>query len=168
MRVDNTAPWQTRHWRTLEQSYARAPHFDWLARSLQPIYESERWENLTTLNTTLILLLAGLLEIEPDLILASELRVDGTGSELIVNLCRAIGADAYLSGPQGRNYLDVAAFHEVGIKVIYQDFEPLPYPQLHGDFVPYLSAIDLLFNCGPDSAAFLRDTQPGPVEAVPT
>lgn len=166
VRIDNSAPWQERHWRTLEQSYPRAPYFDWLAAVLRPIYETRRWDDLMTLDTTVTMMLAGLLEIEADVVLASELRVESAGSDLILDLCRAVGADTYLSGSEGRNYLDIAAFHAAGISVLYQDFEPAPHPQLHGDFVPNLSAVDLLFNCGPESAAFLRNSQPPPVEAV--
>jgi hypothetical protein len=168
VRIDNTIPWQERHWRTLEQSYPRALYFDLLAPLLRPIYENERWEDLTALNIAVTWLLARLLEIEPTVVRASELEVAGAGSELILNLCRAVEAETYLSGPEGRKYLDVAAFHEAGIKVLYQDFEPAVYPQLHGDFVPYLSAIDLLFNSGPDSAGFLRESQPRAVEALST
>jgi hypothetical protein len=35
------------------------------------------------------------------------------------------------------------------------------YPQLHGDFVPYLSIVDLIFNCGAASMAVLDGRPPG-------
>ena len=45
--------------------------------------------------------------------------------------------------------------HRHGIAVEWQDFAHPVYPQLHGEFVPYLSALDLLLNCGPRSGQVL-------------
>jgi hypothetical protein len=48
--------------------------------------------------------------------------VPGRKSELVLNLCKEVGATQYLSGPQGRNYLDLPAFDKAGIEVLYHDF----------------------------------------------
>lgn len=60
----------------------------------------------------------------------------GSGSELILNLCKEVGADVYLSGPHGRDYLDLPSFEEAGIEVRWHDF---PVVQ------PVLSAVHDLF-----------------------
>lgn len=60
----------------------------------------------------------------------------GHKSDLVLNLCREVGATTYLSGPNGRNYLDIPAFEQAGIEVLYHDF---PAEQ------PVLSALDYLF-----------------------
>jgi hypothetical protein len=73
----------------------------------------------------------------------------GTTTNLAI--CRAAGAHVYLSGRYGKDYLDEGPFAEHGIQVVYQDFRHPVYPQLWGDFVPHMSAIDLLLNCGPMS-----------------
>lgn len=46
----------------------------------------------------------------------------GVKSDLVLNLCKNVGADTYLSGPQGRNYLDLPAFDKAGIEVLYHDY----------------------------------------------
>jgi hypothetical protein len=51
--------------------------------------------------------------------------------------------------------LDEARFEAEGIKVIYQSYNPQAYPQIYGDFIPCLSAIDMLFNCGENSRNIL-------------
>ncbi len=87
---------------------------------------------------------------------SSELEVDGDRNERLVKICRALGASHYLSGNAARSYLDPKEFEENGIRVEFQNYQHPTYPQLHGDFVPYLSALDLLLNCGDGSARILR------------
>ena len=71
-----------------------------------------------------------------------------------------MGAESYLSGAFGKNYLDEEKFAEASIAVRYQDFQHPTYSQLYGAFLPKLSAIDLLFNCGPESRAIIEDANP--------
>ena len=75
-------------------------------------------------------------QIRTPLVTSTELGPRGVKSELVLNLCREVGATTYLSGPQGRNYLDLPAFEEVGIGVVFHDFPADP---------PVLSAVDHLF-----------------------
>ena len=93
-------------------------------------------------------MLSELFDIAVPRVFASELQCTGTSNKLLVNILRKVGATHYLSGPGARAYFDPAPFVEAGIKVVWQDFEHPVYPQLHGEFIPYLSSIDMLFNCG--------------------
>jgi hypothetical protein len=63
-----------------------------------------------------------------------------------------------LSGSAARVYLDTAVFERNGIAVEWQDYVHPVYRQQHGAFVPYLSAIDLLLNCGDESRSVLEGT----------
>ncbi len=89
-----------------------------------------------------------------------------SGSDLILEICRATSADVYLSGLQGRNYLKEGDFTDAGVRVVYQDYRHPVYPQLHGPFVPFMAALDLLFNCGPRSVEILSEDQ-DPISATP-
>jgi hypothetical protein len=66
--------------------------------------------------------------------------------EILVDILSRAGADVFISGASGRNYLDEGQFTEAGIEIRYLDFHPRPYPQRWPGFVPYLSALDLVFN----------------------
>ncbi len=77
--------------------------------------------------------------------------VEGTKSQLILNICKASGASTYLSGPFGRDYLDSAAFAHEGIALEFHDYPHPTYRQVYPGFEPYLSALDLLLNHGPKS-----------------
>ena len=80
---------------------------------------------------------------------------EGEQNERLIRICQRFGATRYLSGNAAQTYLDVELFASSGIEVVWQDFHHPTYPQQHGDFVPYLSAMDLLLNCGERSAAIL-------------
>jgi hypothetical protein len=77
--------------------------------------------------------------------------VGGHSSDLILNLCKEVGATRYISGIGGRNYLKEGDFEDAGIEILYQppvlpEAYPQTFPQV--DFIGDLSAIDILFNCG--------------------
>jgi hypothetical protein len=88
----------------------------------------------------------------------------GTNANLAI--CRAVGAHAYLSGKYGRHYLDESRFAEHDIRVEYQEFRHPVYPQLWGEFAPSMSAIDLLFNCGPTSLEIIAEANLQPLRST--
>ena len=81
---------------------------------------------------------------------ASELSVSGKGSRLLLDICNVVGADTYLTGAFGKEYLDLAEFSSHGVAVQIHEYCYPEYPQRFGTFVPYLSYIDMLFNNGLD------------------
>jgi hypothetical protein len=102
------------------------------------------------------------LGIETEIVRSSELEPTETKSALILELCIKVAASVYLSGPFGREYLDLTAFESAGIRVAFHDYAHPEYPQHQGgDFVPYMAAIDALLNCGPDTRSILASGNPG-------
>lgn len=149
--IDNSSPWQHDHRRTLESNYAHAPYYGKHGELLELAY-GRRWESLCQMNAALVEHLAKLLGLGPRLVRLSELGIQARSTELLVSLSRKLGADTYLSGPSGGRYLEPAKFDEAGIRLEVFRYWPKPHPQLWGDFVPGLSVVDLLFNCGPEAA----------------
>ncbi|MEO0049645.1 MAG: WbqC family protein, partial [candidate division WOR-3 bacterium] len=98
------------------------------------------------------------LDLKVPIIYSSSLKVEGTSTERLVNICRAVGADKYLSGPGGRNYMDLSLFEQEGIKVVWQEFTHPVYEQVFPQvgFLPNLSIVDVLFCCGPETRKFLE------------
>jgi hypothetical protein len=107
------------------------------------------------LNLRLIEYVAAQLDIPTPVLRSSRLKAAGSATDFIIALCREVGADTYLSGSGGANYQDEAVIRAAGIKLVYTRFQHPVYPQAFGDFMPGLSAIDLLFNCGPESRRIL-------------
>lgn len=98
--------------------------------------------SLADLNLELADYLLAQFDVKVPMVRSSELAVTGSKSELIAGLCRAAGADEYLAGPSGRDYLDLDLFADHGITVRFFDFDHPAYAQGHEPFVPCLSAVD--------------------------
>lgn len=147
--IDNSMNWTRRHLGSLKTSYAKAPYFKDIFHSLEDILTGEH-THLSELNVALINYLKECSGIDTPGIKASDLiSSEVTGSDLIMELCLEAGADTYLSGPDGKNYLDLDRFKEKGISVIYHEYDHPVYSQVQGtDFLSHMSAVDYFFNHG--------------------
>lgn len=156
VRINAATDWASKHWRTIEQNYRRAPFWNRYAGALETMY-SARWEKLVELNSTLIEWLKNALHISTPLVRASELAVSGQRESLLVNLCEYLRADVYLSPLGSAVYLtNQEPFTAKGICVEFQHYEHPVYRQLYPPFVSHLSALDLLLNEGEASLSILR------------
>ncbi len=156
VRIDNggNRRWRQKCWRSLTTCYEPAPWFRDHAPFFEQLYRRE-WERLVDLNEAIIQYLFSAFDIHPRWVKSSTLGVEGAKGALMLEICRAVGADAYLSGISGRDYLDLESFAEAGIAVQVQEFHHPVYRQRYEPFIPCLSAIDLLFNHGPSSRQML-------------
>ena len=160
VRISGDGPdWKKKHWRTVEQHYRKAPYYDDHAPFLVELYRRE-WTHLIELNRHMLDYLLDVLGIATRVEYASSLDVQGVATERLVHLVKAVGGDAYLSGEFALDaYLDPEPFRESGIELKIQQWTPPTYPQLYGEFIPDLSILDLLMNCGPDACAVLNGRQ---------
>lgn len=150
--INNSVDWATKHWKTIYHSYARAPHFGEYKDFFEQTYHM-RWKYLVDLNVHIIKYVASSLGLEPNFQFSSKMDVHGKKQQLLIEICKKVGANVYLANVGSRKYIgEGEEFKEAGIKLEYHEFKHPIYPQLFGDFVPYMSAIDLLFNVGHDSA----------------
>lgn len=157
VRIDRAAPWSRKHLQALISCYAFAPFFEDHRPFLTEIYARE-WTLLGDLNRASLSYLVEALGLETKLILASTLALPDAcvATARLVAICQALGADTYLSGAGGRAYLEMERFEAAGIQVDFQIFHCPSYPQPFGAFIPNLSVVDLLCNCGGQSLDILR------------
>jgi hypothetical protein len=152
--IDNSQSWQRKAWSTIQHLYGKAPYFETQAHVIQTILETP-FETLTQLDRASWEPALRLLGIACRFVRSSELPVSGQGPRLLLDICKHLGADTYLSGMFGREYLDAGEFAREGVEVIFHHYECRPYPQRHEGFVPYLSYLDALFNTGLDRGLVL-------------
>ena len=159
--IDPAQPrWAQKHCATLRQLYGKAPFFAEYYPSLEETL-LRPWEKLLDLDLTLIRLIAGWLGLTTEIVLSSTLGCDAEDpTARLVQICQQVGADIFYEGRSGRNYLDLPQFAAASLQVVFQDYQCQRYPQLYGEFIPYLSIVDLLFNCGPESLAYLPGLGP--------
>jgi hypothetical protein len=154
VRISQTEPWQDKHAKAVSLNYARAPHFAAHGPELVDLL-GKPWERLCELNEALIAWVMAKTGIRTELVRASELGVDGSRTDLLVELCRAVGADTYLSGSGGRRYMELERFEEAGIDVAFQEFTHPTYEQIFpaAGFIPDLSVVDPLLCAGAEAVA---------------
>ena len=150
------SPGRARHRRAIEHAYAGAPYLARHRAALERFY-AEPWERLTPLALASAEWLARAVGITPPVRRASALGpMPAEPTERLIAICRAVGADTYLAGRDGATYMDVARFEAAGIRVLYQSYTHPEYAQLHGEFAPFLSGLDLLLTHGDEALAILR------------
>ena len=154
--IESGASWREKHLETLRHAYSSAPHFKRVFEELEELYMGREWARLAEINSAMLAWFMKEMEIETRVALESELGTGGLSTERIVNICRAVGADVYLSGSGGRDYMDEALFEKAGLKLEYQKYEHPAYPQVHGGFEPFMGIVDLLFNAGKNAAQIVR------------
>jgi hypothetical protein len=163
MQIDDSKPWRESVVGSIRGSYARAQH---LAEALPVVEEalSTSCRHVAELNERAIRIFAERLELDSSkLVRQSDLGVSGawTGTELLVELCRAVDGNIYLSGDGSDEYLAPGVFRRAGLELSYQEFVPPWYPQPSPDYVPGLSVVDALMSCGwGGTAELLRKGRP--------
>ena len=152
--VDN-AEGGARHWgavcaTTLQHVYGRAKLYREYAPALKAILET-RYRKLVEVNQATLDFLRAAYGIRTPLLRSSELDVKGQRADLILEICKAVGATRLLAGFGGsRGYLKPEEFARSGVHIEWHQFQHPVYPQLGPQpFLPGLSAVDMLFNCGP-------------------
>lgn len=160
VRVNNTAHWRHKHWMSFQSNYARAPfwaeHSPWLFELYQ-----RPWDSLADLNICIVVAVAQKLGLATRFVRSSEMPpLDGKKVTPLLALCDRFGADTYVSPAGAREYIeDGTPFADRGIKLEFQAYSHPTWPQLHGEFVPFLSALDLLLNVGHGAVDVLRAGQ---------
>ncbi len=164
--------WARKHLRTIEQAYARAPYFHDMRPWLSDLYEQAgALRKLVDINHIFIRAIVDKLGISTALtkagdIIPADQMVQLSPTVRLVELCRRLGATAYLSGPAAKNYLDESLFADADIALEWVDYDGYPvYPQLHGEFRHDVSVLDLLLMTGPEAARYLPRPKSHPMAA---
>ncbi len=166
VKINNNVQWRKKNLRTIEINYKKAPHYDAIYDLLKSACFRNEWELLTDLNIKLINTICQFLDLRVKTIRASTLGFNTSSTDLLIKIIKKLDGKIYLSGKGGANYQDEEKFKQNGISLLYTDFIGPIYPQLYGDFIPNLSIIDLLFNCGSESIKYISQKKRDAYEAI--
>lgn len=160
VRINGSVDWRRKHWQTIQQCYRKAGAFARHGQELEAVFARE-WGSLCELNVALTTMMLRWMEIPTPVRMSSAMQARGNASELVLQLCQEVHATQYISGTGGRSYLEEAAFRRAGIDIDYQESRlPVSYPQQfpQAGFIPALSALDILLNCGPQWRSYVPET----------
>jgi len=150
IKIDNNKNWQKKHLKSLYTWYKKADYFEDYIKFFEEVYNTE-WQTLHELNMKTLFYLMEQLDIKVKVYFTSDLLRDYTPTgktQRIIDICKKLNANVYLSGIGGKNYLEPILFEKNKIKLEFQNYKPKEYKQLWGPFIPNLSVVDLLFNLG--------------------
>ena len=154
--VNNRERWQHKQRQAIVSNYRKAPCWDSIAPFIEEIL-TPQWDCLAALNIATVRKLAKILGIETPLYVASELPAfPEDPDERLIAVTKHFGADTYLAGSGGRDYMNLDRYEQNGIKVLFQEYRHPVYEQRFGAFEPFMSVVDLLFNHGKESLSILR------------
>jgi hypothetical protein len=160
--------WNEFHYYTINDCYKKAPFYKGHENFLCWLY-NKKWNSLIDINLAIIKYLREIFDIRTPVLKASEMNIDAgnddhkieedsishhglnasknlNATKKIIEICKKAGADTYISGAGGKDYMAESLFIESGIKVEYQCFRHPVYSQIYAPFVPNLSAIDYIMN----------------------
>lgn len=145
--------WKDEHLRLIKVFYEKAPYFTEYFDEFS--FELRKdFLNLSEQNTNLIKYFLSKLDIKTEIVLSSEIVDDSiSGADRILTILDKLNATKYItgSGPGSVRYINEDDFKSRGIELVWQHYDHPVYNQLHGEFIPYMNILDLLFNEGPNS-----------------
>lgn len=154
VRICHQGRWPAKLLDTLWHAYRNAPWF----REHMAVWEialAARFHRLVDLNLVLIRHLMEALGIETPVMLLSDLGIQATGHDLLIDLCRHLGASTYLAQDAAGGYLQPKRFQEAELDLRWFRPPSPVYPQLWGPFAGNLSAFDLVWHCGPKARQYI-------------
>lgn len=141
------ASWIAGNLALLRENYRKAAGWGEVMPVVEELYQ-DMPRTLRAFNMRWIERLADILDVRIPFVFSSTLQPQGQKNELLIGLLKKVEATHYLSGLGARAYMDTQSFTQAGIEVVWQQFEHPVYPQQYEPFIPYLSVLDVLFNCG--------------------
>jgi WbqC-like protein family len=160
--------WATKHWRTLAQTYAKAPYFRAYKDEMEALYANLGTNNLSLINYQFIRAICGLLGITTKISWSTDYILGDGKTERLVQLVKDAGGTEYISGPAARDYLIPELFEQAGIRLSWMDYSSYAeYKQVGtAPFEHGVTVLDLLFNTGPDAPKFMKSFGQAPLLVI--
>lgn len=141
--------WKAKHLKTIAMNYGRARFFDAIFPDFQSLLMAE-YKSLADMNIAINRWICDGFGFDVEFLRSSELEIHTAKEERVIDLCLAVGGDCYISGNGARAYQECQHFLDRNVELIYTDYHPAAYRQLWGTFLPNMSILDYIFNCGFD------------------
>lgn len=139
--------WKSKHLKTIEMNYIRTPYFKEIFSKFQELLLAN-YTDLADMNITINSFICDKFGIKKKFIKASDLQVLSVREQRVIDICQILNGTTYISGHGARNYQVEEHFTDKSIRLLYTDYQPISHPQLWSTFLPNMSIMDFVFNCG--------------------
>lgn len=149
VRTKDELGWKDKHLKTLEMNYGKTKYFGEFFKDfkelLLPTYKS-----IADMNIAINTFIARKFGFNVEFSKSSDMNITTFREERVLDICNKLGATTYISGNGARAYEEEEHFTARRLKLVYTDYETIEYPQAWGEFIPNLSVVDFICNCGYD------------------
>ena len=145
--------WNEKHLNNIKSFYGKTKYFNDYYPDLEKFY-TNTYDKLIDLNMDMNKWFFKILNINTKIVYSSELcNNDLGGLDKIIYILNKINTTRYITsnGPGASRYIDESVFKNNNIELIWNEYTHPTYNQQFGEFLPYMSILDLLFNEGPNS-----------------
>lgn len=156
--LDERHDWRSQHLDILRQAYLKAPFRDDMLALVEQVFMKHA-STLADISRTSLMALVDYFGFSSNSVFVDSKslgREKGAGSQRVLDIVLEMQGKEYITGHGARKYLDHQLFARNGIAVQYMQYRCIPYPQLHGDFIPYVTALDLVANCGRSGISIIQ------------
>jgi len=153
----NEINWRQKHIKTIEHLYKKTPFFNEMMDIALNIY-NQQTNNIAEFDQYCDETLMSFFGLHTKIMKSSEIHVSGSKTELLVNICKELGADVYITGHGALNYLDYDMFEKNKIEVQYIQYYFKPWDQQFGEWTPYVTSLDLIAATGSNCINHLDST----------
>lgn len=153
--IDNKTAWQRRHLKGIQTCYGKSEYYDSYANRLEEFFQKS-YGNFADMNFDLTKLLLELLGLRVEMLRSSQMGTTGAKNDGIYQMLEILGAKKIVLGVNGWDYVNLEEYRRRGIRCYFQDYKHPEYKQMFGEFSPFMSVVDLIFNCGPNSLAVIK------------
>ena len=151
--VDDRQDWRHRHLQILSEAYAEAPFFDEMLTLAKAVYARPTATLCEIAIASMEAVWGYFPSARPRKVLrSSDMGIGGQSSRRVLDVVKQASGTHYITGHGARQYLDHALFEADGVRVEYLNYQKQSYPQLHGEFTPFVSVLDLIANLGKEGA----------------
>ncbi len=146
------ANWHRKHLTSIKTCLAKTPYLNPVLALLEEVF-SEPFTNLADLNIELTLTVCRKLGITTPFLRASELNVQGSKADLLLEIIKKLNASSYYANQGSKSYLELEKdkFLDNGVTIKYQDWQHPIYKQCGNDFISHLAWPDAICYQGFDA-----------------
>ena len=152
----NETDWRGDHLKSFELNYKNTPYYSEVIELLRAFYSAEK-EFLNDAIREMTDILVNYFGLKVNIVWASDYDCcKNTKDDMLVEITGYFNGNAYISGPNGRDYINREKFGNLNIKLLFHDYEHPVYNQLWGEFLPYMTIWDMMFYHGKHTINLIR------------
>lgn len=147
VKIRNEIEWTKSHLNYIYLNYRRAKYFDEVYEDFKALIEKPS-VYLADLNIRIIDFFCKKLGISLHYIRSSQLNINSTRTQKIIDICKDLDCTEYYSGLGAKSYQKEEDFLQNGIRLHYSEFKVFEYKQQYPGFQSNVSILDFLMNNG--------------------